>query len=397
MGTYRNINCLPTELLSKIFELVSEEHDGAIVQLSHVCSYWRRTALSSPRAWAKVIADLSPHSEDPRVEQALVYIARSGACPVDVQLIASGDDSYDPSNSVIEAVCSNISRWRSFSFRCSNSGISSDVIKSLNGCAMALQEFRLVFQLGSRAHSDYPRMPTNFSVQAPSLRVLHLNGVGVNLAWVATLQNLHTLELVQNGNGPLPYNDLLHALSNCATSLRNLKVQATISNTGGFFGISTQAPLVLPSLQTLDLILQTSAVASLLIDIEAPNLESLSLQDVHNPSDRWCSLGLRSFLRQPASRLRQLRMCSLGLEDDELIWMLTRMQGLETLEMIHSTNTDAVLRTLSQPMPDTTLESWVAPALHTLTIEQCHQITGTGVFETGFYFIQSSNLTNSSH
>ncbi|CAE7215520.1 unnamed protein product [Rhizoctonia solani] len=373
------INRLPTELLSKIFEFVSEEQNGAIVQLSHVCSHWRQVALFSSRAWSKVMADMSPPANDPKVERALAYLARSGACPIDVQVIASHGDSYDPSNGVMDALYSHIHRWRSFSFHCSSSGVSNDVIKSLNGTATALQELRFVFQTGPRAHGEYPRMPAKFLVQAPLLRCLQLNGVAVNLNWLSSLQHLETLELVQNGNGSLVYGDLLRALSSCATSLRNLKMHATISNTGASSVPGTR--LVLPSLQTLDLILQTSPMASVLGDIEAPALEYLSLQDIRNPSDRWCSLGLRSFLHQPASRLRQLRLCSIGLEDDELIWALGRMQGLENLEVIHSTNTDILLRSLAQPMPDMSSESWVTPALHTLKMEQCHQITGTALIE----------------
>lgn len=384
----RFINRLPTELLSRIFDLASEEDNGAIIHLSHVCSYWRRTALSSPRAWSKIMADLSLRSGDPKIERTLTYLARSGACPVDVQFITSSNGSYDSSNGVMEALCSNISRWRSFSLHCSDQlqDVCSDVIASLNGRAPSLEELRLVFQPSSRAHGEHPHLPEGFLLRAPSLGRLHLNGVGANLVWIATLQNLHTLELIQNNNSPLAYSDLLYAISRCAASLRGLKVHATISSSSDFSGIVTQTPLVLPSLRTLDLILKTSPVASLLADIEAPNLESLSLQDVQNPSDRWCSFGLRSFLRQQAPRLRQLRVCSLGLEDDELIWVLTRVQGLESLEIIHSVNTDVVLRMLSQSIPDTAAETWVVPALRTLTLEQCHQMTGKGVFETMLYF-----------
>ncbi|CAE6411798.1 unnamed protein product [Rhizoctonia solani] len=372
-----NINRLPTELLSKIFEIASEEQDGAIIELSHVCSHWRRVALFSPRAWSKVTADMSPAFNDPKVEKALAYLARSGACPVDVQVIASYGDSYDPSNGIMDALYSHIPRWRSFSFHCSNSVVSNDVIKSLNGATTALRELRLVFQSGPRTHGEHPRMPTNFLVQAPLLRLLQLNGVGVNLNWLASLQHLETLELIQNGNSPLAYGDLLRAVSSCAASLRSLKIHATISNTGTW----PLPSLVLPSLQSLDLILQTSPMTSVLGNIEAPALEYLSLQDIRNPSDRWCSVGLRSFLRQPASSLRQLRLCSIGLEDDELIWALGRMEGLETLELIHSTNTDVLLRGLAQPMPDTAVDSWITPALHTLKIEQCHQITGTALVD----------------
>lgn len=379
MLTCSHINRLPSELISKIFEIASEDQDGAIVLLSHVCRDWRHIALSSPRAWSKVLVDLSPSSTHPQASKALAYLARSGACPLDIRLITSNACPSD----VIPALYETFPRWRTFSFDCSSSGISSEVIKSLAGHAPVLEELRLVFEPASRAHGDSsPRIPSNFSVQAPSLRVLHLNGFGINLEWASTLTNLHTLELTQNSSHPLSYNALLHVLAGCASSLRTLKIHGSVSIPNGFSGSSSQSPLALPALETLDLSLHASPVASLLLDIEAPNLRSLSLQDVRIPSDRWCSVGLRSFLRQPPSRLQHLRLCSSGLDDDDLLWAMQRMSGLESLELVNSNNTDVILRALARPVSNDTpaeTETWIAPSLHTVTMEQCHQITGSGM------------------
>ncbi|KAF8609552.1 hypothetical protein BDV93DRAFT_503860 [Ceratobasidium sp. AG-I] len=377
-----HINRLPSELVSKIFEIASEDQDGAIIPLSHVCRNWRYIALSSPRAWSKVLVDLSPSSNGPRVSRALAYLARSGACPLDIRLIANTGYPSD----VVPVLYKTFPRWRTFSFDCSNSEISSGVIKSLAGQAPVLEELRLVFEPTSRAHADSsPRIPSNFSVRAPSLRVLHLNGVGINLEWASTLSNLHTLELIQSSSHPLSYSALLRVLASCASSLRTLKIHGSVSIPNGFFGSSSQSPLVLPALETLDLSLLASPIASLLLDIEAPNLRSLSLQDVRVPSDRWCSVGLRSFLRQPSSRIRHLRLCSSGLDDDDLVWAMQRMSGLETLELMNSNNTDVVLRALARPVSSDTpaeTETWIAPSLHTVTMEQCHQITGTALVDS---------------
>lgn len=398
MLTYRNINRLPSELISKIFEIASEDQDGAIVLLSHVCRDWRRIAFSSPRAWSKVLVDLSPSSNDPRVARSLAYLARSGACPLDVRLITSSGHPSDPSNGVVDALYRTFSRWRTFSFDCSSSGVSSEVIKSLAGHAPVLEELRLVFEPASRAHGDSPRLPSNFSVRAPSLRVLHLNGVGINLEWASTLTNLHTLELFQSSSHPLSYSALLRVLSGCASSLRTLKIHASVSMPNSFSDTSSQPPLVLAALETLDLSLHASPVASLLLDIEAPNLRSLSLQDVRIPSDRWCSVGLRSFLRQPPSQLRHLRLCSSGLDDDDLVWAMQRMPSLESLELTNSNNTDVVLRALARPVPNDTpteTEAWIAPSLHTFTMEQCHQITGTGMHSISADCSMGSNFKTS--
>ncbi|KAG9103490.1 hypothetical protein FRC06_010472 [Ceratobasidium sp. 370] len=380
------VNRLPTEIVSRVFELVSEVQDGAIIRLSHVCRDWRTIAFESPRAWSKLLADLSAPSNAPTAERASAYLERSGACPLDLRLITSTGQLSNPPNGIAGALHKCLSRWRSFSFTSSSSGVCSDFVKSLSGHAPMLQELNLVFQSVSRAaHGDHPRLPPNFSVQAPALRVLRLDGVGINLEWAATLRRLHTLELIQSTGSPLAYDPLIRALSGSANSLRTIKIHARVSNLPQISATPISVPLVFPCLETLDLTLHTSPVASLLVDFEAPNLQSLSLQDIRVPSDRWCSLGIRSFLRQPASQLRRLRLCASGLDDEELLWMLKRMPKLESLEMINSANTDTVLRAMSRPIPPTSptdAETWIAPLLSSMTIEQCHQLTGTALVDS---------------
>ncbi|KAG8721619.1 hypothetical protein FRC08_011809 [Ceratobasidium sp. 394] len=379
------VNRLPTEVISTVFELVSEAQEGAIIRLSHVCRDWRTIAFESPRAWSKLSADLSAPSNAPTAERALAYFERSGACPLDIRLITSTGQLSNPPNGIAGALHKCLSRWRSFSFTSSSSGLCSDFVKSLSGHAPMLQELNLVFQSVSRAHGDHPRLPSNFSVQAPVLEVLRLDGVGINLEWVATLRQLHTLELVQNTGSPLAYDSLIRALSGSTDSLRTIKIHARVSNLPQTSVAPISVPLVFPCLETLDLTLHTSPVASLLVDFEAPNLQSLSLQDIRVPSDRWCSLGIRSFLRQPALHLRRLRLCASGLDDEELLWVLKRMPKLESLEMINSTNSDAVLRALSKPIPPTSstdAETWIVPSLNSMAIEQCHQLTGTALVDS---------------
>ncbi|KAG8770999.1 hypothetical protein FRC12_003916 [Ceratobasidium sp. 428] len=379
------VNRLPTEIISKVFELVSEAQDGAIICLSHVCRDWRTIAFESPRAWSKLLADLSAPSDAPTAERAVAYLERSGACPLDIRLITSTGQLSNPSNGIAGALRQNLSRWRSFSFVSSCLGLSSDFVTSLSGDAPMLEELHLGFQSVPSAHGDHPRLPSNFSVQAPALRALRLEDVEINLDWASTLRQLHTLELVQNTGSPLAYDALIRALSGSASSLRTIKIHARVSNLPQLSATSSSVPLVFPCLETLDLALHTSPVASLLADFEAPNLRSLSLQDIRVPSDRWCSLGIRSFLRQPALHLRRLRLCASGLDDEELLWALKRMPQLEGLEMVNLTNTDVVLRALSRPVPpasSTDAEAWITPSLESVTIEQCHQLTGTALVDS---------------
>ncbi|KAG9126966.1 hypothetical protein FRC07_001184 [Ceratobasidium sp. 392] len=379
------VNRLPTEIISKIFELVSEAQDGAIICLSHVCRDWRAIAFESPRAWSKLSADLSAPSDASTAKRALAYLGRSGACPLDIRLITSTGQLPNPSNGITGALRKSLFRWRSFSFVSSSLGISSEFVKSLSGHAPMLEELHLAFQSVPSMHGDHLRLPSNFSVQAPSLRVLRLDDVGINLEWASTLRQLHTLELVQNTGNPLAYDSLIRALSGSASSLRTIKIHARVTNLPQLSASSVSVPLVFPYLETLDLTLHTSPVASLLADFEAPKLRSLSLQDIRVPSDRWCSLGIRSFLRQPGLHLHHLRLCASGLDDEELLWALKRMPQLESLEMVNLTNTDTVLRALSRPVlpaSPTDTETWITPSLNSMTIEQCHQLTGTALVDS---------------
>ncbi|KAG8711585.1 hypothetical protein FRC11_002392 [Ceratobasidium sp. 423] len=115
------IHTLPTEVLSRIFQLVvgaqwcnisgyrkkheEEEVTGSYpdqpVVISHVCSFWRRIIISSPALWSHVDFSFPDITNDPQSAPRLeTSIERSGKSLVDVHIDAS--DYFDFPNTINE-------------------------------------------------------------------------------------------------------------------------------------------------------------------------------------------------------------------------------------------------------------------------------------------------------
>lgn len=78
-----NISQLPPELLGEVFAHVQEGYDPTIkalgwIQVTHVCSHWRRVALSQPSLWN------TPNFHSPKLAKTI--IARARSLPLFIQI-----------------------------------------------------------------------------------------------------------------------------------------------------------------------------------------------------------------------------------------------------------------------------------------------------------------------
>ncbi|KAJ7062329.1 hypothetical protein C8F01DRAFT_1137178 [Mycena amicta] len=91
------ISCLPTER-----NCVMSAGEAPIL-LGHICSYWREIALSTPLLWASLhFVDPSSNSASTnawrqkaqqRLDAAIIWLGRSGQCPLSISVHGPGDDS----------------------------------------------------------------------------------------------------------------------------------------------------------------------------------------------------------------------------------------------------------------------------------------------------------------
>ncbi|KAH7332610.1 hypothetical protein B0J17DRAFT_678303 [Rhizoctonia solani] len=110
------INCLPPEILTRIFHLVRKHpcdlyqssssnkkcYPGYPDYLAQVCSLWRKTALSSHSLWCHI--DLSSHESwcAGLVSRVETYVARAGELPVELHVSAHEGWDTTPSDNKYE-------------------------------------------------------------------------------------------------------------------------------------------------------------------------------------------------------------------------------------------------------------------------------------------------------
>jgi hypothetical protein len=104
------VNRLPAELLAHIFRESSfvssspkpKETMREMVAFSHVCSHWRRIALSRPDLWSTVSSD--------QPQLATEFIQRSGGIPLDISINTA---SVKTTQEAISIALAELARTRS--------------------------------------------------------------------------------------------------------------------------------------------------------------------------------------------------------------------------------------------------------------------------------------------
>ena len=123
MGMDTPSSSLPMEVLALIFQEGSRTEAGNdfLIYASHVCRYWRKSALSCPSLWWDVVVSTA---WTPRInyERVMAWMARSGECPIRVRSFLRGEwptDPYEPLtsteiNNAVNTLSSNVHRFRSY-------------------------------------------------------------------------------------------------------------------------------------------------------------------------------------------------------------------------------------------------------------------------------------------
>lgn len=116
------IHRLPPELLNHVFSFDDCTADTFPTPfawtVAHVCGYWRRVALNTPRLWSTIVLDLSSfhvfrHRLNSRLQLLDTYLVLSKSAPLDF-VIALPSPRLDMGvcNSVLKRLCFHARRWR---------------------------------------------------------------------------------------------------------------------------------------------------------------------------------------------------------------------------------------------------------------------------------------------
>ena len=199
-ATFAQIDQLPPEVLAAIFAHLSKQesslprHDISyfvqdLVSVTHVCRFWRQAAINAPGLWTEI--------KMTNLEAVKVFLERSGAVPLDVQLRSANKD-------LIQAVAPHSHRFRQFS------------VSVLPEPHNPFASFTNSAPLLERLEIDYcplAQQPFLFNDQTPRLRELVIVTRGLWLQnRLGSLTSLHlTLSnAILSHSDLLPFFDMLH-------------------------------------------------------------------------------------------------------------------------------------------------------------------------------------------
>ncbi|KAJ7707075.1 hypothetical protein B0H16DRAFT_1633982 [Mycena metata] len=284
------IGKLPPELTTKIFELAiqsnvaegsSSPHTSAstagdlfrLLHLSHVCSLWRQTIITSPTLWALCPVDVQLDRRQKKYLDGLqMLLDCSAKLPISVSLATTGDTFTGPTGPpILPAIISTASRWRDLDVN-TRSVLDLDHLRLPPGTFAALETVTF-----SR-NSDHDAL-----LQMPWTQLAHVEITDPNphtcLSALLRCNNIVSAVLISR-----QYLATLKAIG-MLPCLETLKVECRGAG-GGIGAFFTQ--LHLPVLKTLSLAFQDSVLWSAstfaVFQSRAPNIAELLLEGCVIPS-----------------------------------------------------------------------------------------------------------------
>lgn len=311
---------LPNEIWSSIFHFAvhyinddapeDESYPGMFpLTISHVCSRWRRLALSAGSLWTHIVLTF-PHS---RIQhsRAFTWLSRSATYPVDL-LLDFRDPNWDweeGSHSFLEGdirdvlclLLPHVKRWRRFELltdtwapiytflQYSRHVKSAPRLQKL-GLSRCNAYFASKNEVFQPSHLKTP-IKLFGGIHLPELK--HVALVGVHLDWEgSSLCNLLSLEIKYHAREVMPpLRDFVHMLTSCP-NLRRLTIlgwgplDVGNSDSNDDLYSSLQRSVSLPQLVTLSFgFLDVDYALRLLSFFMLPSLRQLSLEDISKSVD----------------------------------------------------------------------------------------------------------------
>lgn len=276
---YTTISMVPTELISKVFENVwvlgceAEEVYPAELLLCQITSKWCTIAITTPQIWSRIV--VTPLTSSNKIE---LYLKRSGAIGLTFRLDIGLESRY--LEDLIYIIKPHIQRWQSLSILARSKHGLNTFLRAIAGSAPNRLEF---IEMDQQYHnfSDHSQLDMQqkiFTSNALSLKILRLRSASF-MCIAPSLSNITALHL--------HYISQISYLALC-TMLDNHRCLAILEVYGEIledrWPLPPVAILRLPSLQSLRIRSggnnHEEFISGLLLAITAPNLKSLTLEEV---------------------------------------------------------------------------------------------------------------------
>ncbi|KAJ7046484.1 hypothetical protein C8F04DRAFT_1387988 [Mycena alexandri] len=349
------VHKLPAELLAEIFRFHCDPFPftiGKVQSLSHVCGYWRRVAITTPRLWTEVpCIELTETPTDAYVAGVKEWVDRSAPLPIHVRLSCrAGADA----TAVLGVLLPAAHRW-SFA----------------------------AFDLPSL--SAFSRVPPDALKHLQQLQLQSQDKNYATLSAFSLAHNLHTLTLNTRRTSRLlmPWSNLEHIkmVVDTAGEALNSLLQCTNIVSARFCMPAWAADLpdlskikltTLGRLETLDIIITRDSVflTPFFVCLALPALKRLSLGLVYELG--WSAVEFTQFqLRSPNIEYLNISYSDIGSED--LMAILRHAPSLLGLDLtscgyaFDDLIVEALCSSPQGPVP-------LVPRLHTLEVSECEYL-----------------------
>ncbi|KAK7048055.1 hypothetical protein R3P38DRAFT_2867138 [Favolaschia claudopus] len=366
------ISALPVELLSKmfLFSVDAESDPDTYTQdaywVSHVCSYWRNVAISTPEMWTgpltvPVSFEREPEKESFYVEGLQAWLARSEPLAVSICLegFRSGSNFAETSSLITQELAKIVPRWRSLQMR---QRVLSSFVEALaeGGSFSSLEELELETVVPDSTESADPSTILAFRA-APRLHKLTMNiKCQVLMPWC----QLTHLSLRASDHA---YEPILDILTQC-TSLARLSILLSALYMSP--PSRPAAETALPHLTSLSLTivgLAETFVVPFLDYVSAPILESMIFLCETMADAQWDETAFSAFQsRSPNISRLEIGGNSSPISSPALISVLTHSPRLTHLKLDDCLVEDAFLQAISIKEDDNLFP--LVPRLSSLTL-----------------------------
>ncbi|KAJ7726512.1 hypothetical protein B0H16DRAFT_265517 [Mycena metata] len=296
------VHKLPAELLVEIFRYKCDSEYTAtwrsvikkVQVLSHVCVYWRRVAINTPRLWTNTLSiELGKATTDAYAARLKEWLNRSAPLPIGVHLVSwSGADA----TAVLKVLLAAVHRWSEANFDLPSLSVLSRVPPEALKCLQSLTlHSRRDTNSGSLSAFSLAHNLRSLSLDirhSARLRLPWSNLLDLNMTADTPEEALHGLLQCTNivsASFRMPAWEDLPDLSeiNLTTLGRLETLDITVNaDTESGFVVPFFVCLALPALKRLvlhlELELSWSSAAFTQFQLRSPNIDYLSIS--------WCSI-----------------------------------------------------------------------------------------------------------
>lgn len=364
------------EILSEIFQwcfadgMLASAADAPVV-LGQVCNYWRSIAISTPNLWSSLNLHLRPNNAKFKPDLANTALSRSGACPLTIDLIFTGDD-YDwdgdwdeHAESCLDSVLNHSRRWKSMYFQLPQCALQKlSVVKY----ALPLLERLCIrptsppFDMILDAFEVAPRLSNLCTDMLPNV---------LQVPW----ENLKNFE--GSGHNQRESLDWLHRSPNLVECVINFDYEDE-----WHIGQPSTSMAHFPRLHKLEVTTDgDDGLEDLFNCLVTPLLSDLRIE--YSDLGPWAQAPFISFLHRSTCALRQLHLIDIPLTDVQLIECLRMVPSLTELVIrghdLEPTVPGTITNSLVQQLiyePSKVKSLPMVPQLHAITFEGPFTVDG---------------------